>query len=195
MMSPDKKMDKEESEHFISVLEETKNALLQQDILKLKELSDNTIHSASSQQDSASISMAVIIYALGKLVERRDRLKIRDWNSFVKKFNSAIGLAIKALKDDNEEAFQRYVEAARKVITSEAISIKPFVQEILKKASINKGSKIYEHGISIEQTSKLLGISQWELSDYVGQKAGSEIRQNFTMDEKKRAKMALEFFS
>jgi hypothetical protein len=194
-MSPDKKMDKEESEHFISVLEETKNALLQQDILKLKELSDNTIHSASSQQDSASISMAVIIYALGKLVERRDRLKIRDWNSFVKKFNSAIGLAIKALKDDNEEAFQRYVEAARKVITSEAISIKPFVQEILKKASINKGSKIYEHGISIEQTSKLLGISQWELSDYVGQKAGSEIRQNFTMDEKKRAKMALEFFS
>lgn len=188
-------LDKEECVHHVKVLEEAKKALKEQDSLKLKELSDMTIHSACNQQDSASISTAVIIYSLGKLIERKENLKIRSWDLFVKKFSATLDLAIKALKDNNDEAYQNYIEKARKILTSESISIKPYIQEILKKASINKGSKIYEHGISLEQTSKLLGVSRWELSEYVGQRSSGDPRQLQTLDVKKRAKMALEFFT
>jgi CRISPR/Cas system-associated protein Cas7 (RAMP superfamily) len=46
----------------------------------------------------------------------------------------------------------------------------------------------------MEQTSKLLGITQWELSDYIGQSPISEAKESQTVDIKKRAKLALEFF-
>lgn len=184
-----------ESSHHSNVLSQAIIALKNKNSTRLRELSDMTIHSACESQDSASLTVAVILYALSKLVERGDYDKLRNWDEFVKKINSYFELAAKSIKEQNEQAYLEHAERARKVLTSQSISLKPYIQDVLKKASINKGSKIYEHGISAEQTSKMLGISQWELLDYVGQKSGNDFRQNQTMDTKKRAKMALEFFS
>ena len=140
--------------HTIQVLEDTKRGLLEGDSLKLKELSNETLHSACGIQDSASLTIAVLVYALSKIIERKDGVKVRDWDLFVKKFNS-----------------------------------------FLKKASINKASKIYEHGISLGHKADLLGLTQWELAEYTSQSNAAENEQNITIDVKKRAKMALEFFS
>ena len=64
----------------------------------------------------------------------------------------------------------------------------------MQKAKINKASRLYEHGISMEKTAKLLGISQWELAEYVGPMGASEYPQTQTLDIKKRVKKAMEFF-
>ena len=186
--------EKKEAQHRINVLQQVKSALLSKNALKLKNLSNNTIHSASSHQDSASITIAVIVYTLSKLIERDDHQKIKNWGMFVKKFNSFLDLAIKAIEDDRPKRYADYMEKARKILESHAISLKQYIKDVLKKASINKGSKIYAHGISLEQTAKLLGVTQWELSDYIGQKT-FDIKQERTIDVKSRAKMALEFFS
>ena len=188
-------LPKEEIDHQISILEKTKSALLNKNLFVLKELSNSTINTASSNQDSASITIAVIIYTLSKLVEREDFKRIPSWDKFVKKFNSLLNLAIKALKDGNLEVYNEYIQDARKTIESQSIALKPYIQDVLKKASINKASRIYEHGVSLEQTAKLLGITQWELSDYIGSRTLAETRQNQTHDVKARAKMAMEFFS
>ena len=63
----------------------------------------------------------------------------------------------------------------------------------MRKASINKASRIYEHGISLGKTAQLLGITQWELTEYTGQKR--EEKPYGALSAKKRAQMALEFFS
>lgn len=188
-------LPKEEIEHQIAVLEKMKAALAGKNIFQLKELSNRTINTASAQQDSASITIAVIIYTLSKLVEREDYNKIRNWDAFVKKFNSIIDLAVAALADEKFDIYEKYVDRARQAIESQSIALKPYIQDVLKKASINKASRIYEHGVSLEQTAKLLGISQWELSDYIGSRDVADMKQNQTMDVKKRAKLALEFFS
>ena len=65
----------------------------------------------------------------------------------------------------------------------------------MHKASVNKASKIYEHGISMGRTAKMLGITQWELSEYTGQKNVPDNPYNETFDVRKRAEMAMEFFS
>ena len=52
--------EKKEVEHTTQVLQEIKTALTSRDALKLKDLSNKTVHSASSHQDSASITIAVI---------------------------------------------------------------------------------------------------------------------------------------
>lgn len=187
-------LEKEECNNAINVLQETKQALLNKDFYKLKLLSNRTIHSSCSYQDAGSITSTILIYALNKLVEREDYLKIPGWNKFVKKFNSTIDLAISALNKNDSNLYAEYMQQARKTIESISVDLKPYIEEVLKKAAINKGSKLYEHGISLEQTARLLGISRWELSEYISQKV-TEIRLNRTISTKKRAQMALEFLS
>ncbi len=185
----------EEVEHVIAVLKSVKQALQNEDVLKLKDLSNQTIHSASTSQDEGSITIAVLVYTLSKLLERKEYMKIKNWNNFLKKFNSFLDLAILSLKSQKPENYVYDLEKARKAITSISINLKPYIEEVIRKASINKASKIYEHGISMEQTARLLGITQWELSEYSGQTNVSDVNYNKTLDVKKRAKMALEFFS
>jgi len=184
----------EEVSHVIRVLESAQQALISKDAPQLREISNQTLHSASIAQDSGSITLAVLIYTLSKLIERADYTKIKGWEIFVKKFNSWFSLAIKALKEEKYEEYEGYLENARKLLTTISVNLKPYIQEVFLKASINKASLIYEHGISMGKTSQLLGITQWELSDYMGQKKGED-NSYYTIDTKKRAKMAMEFFS
>lgn len=185
----------EEVKHLIEVLEKTKEAIKNEDVLKLNDLSNETLHSASTYQDTGSITIAVIVYALSKLIERKNTLKIKNWKIFINKITSQFSLAITALKEEKIDKYQKYMEMARKSITSTSLNIKPYIQEVLRKASINKASKIYEHGISLGQTANILGITQWELSEYAGQTKVADVRYNQTIDVQKRAKRALEFFA
>ncbi len=181
--------------HKLEVLESIKKALLVDDTLKLKDLSNQTIHSASIQQDTGSIALAVLIYSLSKILEKKSKINLKNWNLFVKKFNSFIDLAIKSLEEEDQKRYEDYLERSRKLLTSLSIDLKNYIQDVFRKASINKASKIYEHGISLGKTAKLLGVSQWELSEYAAQTKVSGIDYNRTLDTKKRAKVALEFFS
>lgn len=187
--------EKKECIHISEILEQIKSALRQKNPVQLKALSNKTIHDACAYQDSGSITVAIIAYTLSKLVEREDYKKIRNWPLFVKKLEGILDLAIKSLKEENQELYQEYIQKARKVLESQSISLKPYIQDVLKKAAINKGSKLYDHGLSLEQTGKLLGVSQWELADYVGQRAHTDVKQNQTLNVKQRAKLALEILS
>ena len=51
------------------------------------------------------------------------------------------------------------------------------IKEIFEKSRINKGSIIHEHGISIGRVSELLGISKWELVNYIGKTGVHEIHE------------------
>lgn len=183
-----------EVEHVISILESTKQALHENEATRLKELSNQTIHSASINQDAGSISLAVIIYTISKILERRDGLHIPNWEAFEKKITGYLTLAVTALLEKKENIYLEHLERIRKTINSISVNLKPYVEEVMRKASINKASRIYEHGISMGQTAKLLGITQWDLSEYAGQTSVADFNYNATLETKKRAEMALEFF-
>jgi len=187
-------LKKEECDNAINVLEQTIKALREKDPIKLRELSDRTIHSASTEQNPGSITSAVIIYTLSKLIERRDYSKIKNWDKFVTKFNSLIKLAIDALKKQNLKAYEKHLQKARKSLESISVNLKQYIREIIQKASINKSSKLYEHGISLGQTAKLLGVTEWEIAEYSGQRGIADNSQNESIAVEKRAKIALEFF-
>lgn len=184
-----------EKEHLIDVLKEAKFALKSDNSLRLQHLSDETIHSSSIYQHTDYIVTAVIIYALSKLAGRRDKQKIKGWSGFLKKTDSYFDLAIKSLEQNNSHAFIDNLERIKKLISGISGGIKSYAEEVIRKASINKASKIYEHGISLERTVELLGITRWELADYVGQKNIADTSHNITLNEQRRAKIALEFFS
>jgi hypothetical protein len=185
----------EEREHVIDVLKEAMSALKSNNYIHLQALSDQTIHSASIYQHTDYIIIAVLIYALSKLSMRHTFLKIKSWTKLVNKINNALSLAVHSLEKDDHKQFIYYLEQARKTLTNFSVNMKPYIQEVFKKASINKASMIHEHGISLGQTAYLLGLSQWELTEYIGQKNLPEIKYNKTLNIKTRARLALEFFS
>ena len=184
----------EEKEHLIELLSGTKKAISSKNTLQLQKLSNQTIHTSSIYQHTDHIITAIIIYSLSKIVARKDSLKIKNWDSFVTKLNFELSNAIDALKKENSYDFLESLKQARKEITNLSVDLKPYVKEVLRKASINKASKIHEHGISLGQTAKLLGLTHWELSEYIGQKSISEEKYGKTLNTQVRAEMALEFF-
>lgn len=183
----------DEKEHVINVLEQAVQAIRQFNSSALKELSNQTVHTASLKQDEGSITLAVLIYTLSKLIERNDHLKIKNWSKISKKIIQWFLLSRDSLKKNNEADYEYYLKEVRRTISSASPNLRQYIQEVLRKAEINKASRIYEHGISLEKTAQLLGITQWELSDYLGQR---RIEEGFSsMDIKKRANFAQEFFS
>ena len=181
-----------EKDNVLRILEETKTALRDRDVSKLHDLSNQTIHTASIQQDSDNVAVAVVIYSLGKIVERGQDKECRQ---FCKSISSIIDEAISSLKKNDDEKFRKSIENIRKELGKQSGKMKGYIQDVFRKAQINKASRIYEHGISMEQTAKLLGVSIWELASYTG---GNPTISNApfgrTLDVKDRIKVAMELF-
>ena len=73
------------------------------------------------------------------------------------------------LKKNNEEHTHAALESIRKEIDNLSGKLKKYIKDVFRKAKINKASKIYEHGISLEKTAKLLGLTMYEVAAYSGQ--------------------------
>lgn len=184
----------QERENVLRILKETREAVKKEDNLKLKELSNQTIHTASIYQDADNIAVAVVVYALSKILERKNYQHYRSWPRFFKNFLLCLDRAISALEKNQDDFFREQVKCIRKEISSLTGSLKRHIQDVFRKAEINKASRIYEHGISMQQTAKLLGISIWELAEYSGQTGISDVNLSITLPEKSRIRIAQEIF-
>lgn len=185
----------QEKENVLRILEETKDAIKNNDPSKLKELSDQTIHTASITQDSDNIAVAVAIYSLSKIVERRKYQEFPGWDNFYKSILSGIDASLTALKKKDDKKLSESLSLIQKTISKLSGTLKLYIQDVFRKAQINKASKIYEHGISMEKTAHLLGVSLYDLASYAGQKPETyEVPLTRTLDVKSRIKLAEDMF-
>src|SRR3972149_7753265 len=178
----------QERENILRIFQEAKKAFEEGDSAKLKSLSNQTNNTAALTQDPDNIAVAVIIYTLSKIIEREDYKQLPGWNKFYKIYIDSINKKIDALKKKDDEAFRRELVRIRRAMDSLSGKLKIYIQDVLRKASINKASKLYEHGISMEKTASLLGITLFELASYVGQKDSIDSQQIKTIDIKARIK-------
>ncbi|PIZ81826.1 hypothetical protein COX98_02325 [Candidatus Pacearchaeota archaeon CG_4_10_14_0_2_um_filter_30_11] len=183
-----------ESKNLLRILEQSFNAFKSKDSLKLKKLSNETVHTSSLTQDSSNILIAVVIYSLGKLLERENYFNLPGWKNFESLTTSALKISIEDLKQNKEEKFTQDFIQIRKAIGKISGKLKKYIEEVFEKSEITKASRIYEHGISLGQTSKLLGITIYDLANYTGQTGISEVSLNQTINEKERVKMLEDMF-
>ena len=111
----------EERQHLIEVMSKSKEALEQQDASKLKELSDQTLHSASVYQHTDYVLVAVITYALSKILERKEKMPITNWQNFVKGISSLFNLAINALQKNNQKLFVITLEKTKQYLQNSSL--------------------------------------------------------------------------
>ena len=72
------------------------------------------------------------------------------------------------LKLKNYSSFDRSIKRFFLIINKIEGKLKLYVQDVINNAKISKGSRLYEHGISLARTAELFGVSAYELMSYVG---------------------------
>src|SRR3989338_7147451 len=150
---------------LISVLSDLNQTLRERretDVSEIKSLSNHIIHNASVFQDEDSISVAILIYSLSKIMERKQR--DLDYGKLLSMLNSCIS----NLKKNDDESFRKSIKTIFNFIRTIDEKLRLYIHEVINQAQIKKGCKLCEHGISIARASEVLGISQWELMHYMG---------------------------
>jgi len=172
---------------ILSVLEQAIAALQAEDHHALGELSNHVIHDASIFQDDDSVSVAVLVYALSKVVQRCCDEKLPFAH-----FIPLVQTARQLLQEGKEDEYRQRISTLFAEIRKVDEKLKLYITEVLEKAKIKKASKLHEHGISLARTAELLGISQWELQDYIGKTRIPDIAAGVSARE--RLQRAREWF-
>lgn len=184
----------EEVENIVRILRETKKYIQEGNVHDLKNLSNQTIHTATISQDADNIIVAVLVYSLGKVFERERYRGLQGWAKFEKTLFKNLDESIKLLESNQLEKARIHLGRIRESINKISGDLSRYIKDVFEKAQINKAFKLYEHGLSSEKTAQLLGISLWDLSTYIGQSSIGDAKVAISMPEKKRIKIAEDFF-
>lgn len=161
-------MEKIVKNRIIEISQDILNAVIKKDNVKLKILSNYTIHNASIFQDEDSISMATITYALSKIIERYKFKETKEFLNFYNNIITNLKQARKELVNNNIETYKNILKRLFKAIEEFDHKLALYVQRVIEKSKIKKGSVMFEHGISLARVADLLGISRWDLMNYIG---------------------------
>jgi predicted RNA-binding protein len=184
-----------EKDNVLYVLSSTLKALQSKDVILMKELSNRTVHSASIYQDVNSIAVAVIVYALSKITERPKYEEYNGWGGFYNSVIKNLEKSIADLQKDDIESFSKDLADIRQLIFNLSGKLRIYINDVFRKAMVNKASRIYEHGISMQRTADILGITPFELAEYAGGTGIPDVALSVTMTIKKRINLARSIFS
>jgi len=154
-------MDEHIRKDILDILNKSIRFVKSKDPVGLMDLSNRTVHDASIFQDEDSVGIAVIIYSLSKLIQRSDKSVSHKLSSYLKK-------SVEALSSKNISAFRKYMKTVIGEIPVIDSKLKLYIEEVVNQAQIKKGSRIYAHGISMARACEMLGVTQWEMMNYIG---------------------------
>lgn len=172
------------------VLKKSIVAIRDRDAQELNRISNETIHNASIYQDRLSLDTAIVMYAISKLIMNcaEDACSIDPYISYIQQANDA-------LHREDDKAFEHILHELMERLEKDDKSITKYIHHILHQAKVKKSAKLYDHGISIAQSAKTLGISQWELYGYIGKTRMNDGDGVSVSNMKKRLKYAEAIFS
>ena len=187
-------MNEELKNNILNILKQGQKAIIENDVVTLKNLSSQTLHSASVLQDEDSVSIAILMYALSKMFERTHYTEYKDWGVFYKTCLTSLKSAEENLAKDNLVVYQENIKDVLNLAERLESHLKLYMKEVLEKAKIHQASRLHEHGISVGKTAKILGITQWELMEYVGKTGIADVSFSVTKTAAERLKLTRGLF-
>lgn len=153
---------------ILKVLRETKEALKGESYEKVENLSNHVIHNASIYQDELSLKTAVFVYSLGKILGLEKIRTQEEFSSFMEEIGGKIDEVIRSLEAEDRQKVSRLLKESIEEVSDLDESFGTHLKKIIIGSKIKKASKIYEHGISLGRVAEILGLSEFELMDYIG---------------------------
>jgi len=187
-------MKEEVKNDILRVLKGSINAIKDNDIKKLNDLSNSLVESSSIYQDENIIITTILVYSLGKIFERGKLQTFKEWGFVKKTVDSSLRKAAYSLENNDLLNYEKGIKEILSVINNLESKLKDYIKDILFRAHINKASRLYEHGLSIGRTAELLGITKWDLMDYIGKTGIHDSKENLTINIEKRLRTARSLF-
>ena len=184
-----------EVDNVLRILRDAKRFVEEDRASELKSLSNQTVHSATISQDADDVIVAVLIYSLGKVMERAHYRNMEGWDEFYNAVVKNLGFAVVKLGKDDVSGARRNLGVIRNSLNKITGDLGRYIKDVFRKAEINKAFKLYEHGLSSEQTAEMLGVSLWDLSSYIGQSHIADSKIAVSMPIGERVKIAEEIFN
>ena len=160
-------MEKEVKKDIIDILKAVVAILKEKeekDIIELKEVSNHTLHDASIYQDIDSVEIAVLVYSVYKLLDRRVEISSSDYKKILDGFVQMLD----GISRNNFKRYNLHMQKVFRVIEKIDKQVKMYFEEVIDKARITKGSKIFEHGLSAKRAADIMGVTEWELLKHIG---------------------------
>lgn len=187
-------MDDELRKRIIDVLGRTRLAFKNFDARELINLSDMTLHFAGIQQDPHSITIAVAVHTLAKIIQRRKYQESRLWKNCFNTILDDLKKAREALEKEDEKGYEAFMKNVLKSSGKIDKRLSKHIIEVIEAAKIKKGSEVYRQGISVGRAAELMGITPWELRDYIGHTKIADIDPLLTRSAKRRIREARRIF-
>lgn len=109
------------------VLSSVIDLIKKQDYARILSWSDRVIHDASIYQDDDSVTIAVLVYALGNLLQR-----CREKGESVPDVLPTLELALKNLRANNMNAFHAKIKSMINSIAEQDSRMKMYIQEVVE---------------------------------------------------------------
>ncbi len=170
---------------ILSVLKKAQLALQKKDSDMMKRTSNETIHNASIFQDQGSISIAVLTYAMSKLMHR-DLLD-------PKRAQATLQMAEHQLNENDVKAFTNTIHVFMDHIAKVDRKFPEYVMNVTEFAHLKKACLMCKHGISVAQAADASGKTQWELLPIVASQSFNN-EASPDVPARQRVKWAREFF-
>ena len=184
-----------EVDNVLRILREARRFVEEDRANELKSLSNQTIHTAMVSQDADNVIVAVLVYSLGKAMERNHYRGMEGWKKFYDAIIKNLGEAVLKLEKADVEGARKNLGKIRNSLNEIEGDLGIYIKDIFRKAEINKAFKLYEHGLSSEATAELLGARLWDLASYIWQSHIGDAKVAVCMPEVERVRIAEEFFN
>ena len=167
-------MKEESKEALVKVFQRLKSATISGNSQSLKNIAKYALDTASVFQNKKVLSVAVIAYAIVKLIERK---KIIQTDLPISTYRDIIKNLEKTSQNISKGKIPQYennIKDLFKLIGQLDNQLPLYIEEVVTKAKIKKGFLLHEKGISLSRAAHIMGISQWELMNYIGKTKISE---------------------
>ena len=133
-------------QNIVKLIPQVVSSLKKRDILELKELSNHTIHSASVYQDQSSLTFALTVYSLSKIIERAEDNE--SFNSFINKVVEELDHSKDLLLINDVDGYKKSRNVILSNIGKMDTKFKLYIEEVLDKARVKKGTKLQKQQLS-----------------------------------------------
>ena len=153
---------------MLGLMEQARAAFQNTNAMQLKEISNDATREAVVNNDRVFAKIAVIAYALSKLVSKQHILESASWGkarkAIINSLEGLIALLRKNMNDEFAASLGSFEAEVRKVDES----LGNYVRNIIEKAEVKVSSSAYAQGLSLSGAAELTGADKTELQNYIG---------------------------
>lgn len=131
------------------------------DTEELKNLSEQAIEDVAVHKDIDLISATVLVYSIYKVLPE---IKPENYKDLVAELESAFS----NLQQNQLGRYNQNIKSLYDIIRRDNAEVKVHLQDVMHAARIKKSASLLKKGLSIGQAAGLMGLSNWDLQQYVG---------------------------